>query len=439
MKPFCKQLASLLCLLLSLILLCGGLISCGETPPPQTPDPTPETDEDNVVAGVDMLKLMYFLQLYEEYSLQGFPEDVDLTEYIISKLLELTVDRYDAYLDPESYGDYTNDLAGSLVGIGVLVEIPQGDAPVDHILLLDAFTDSGAGRAGLEGGDRIIAINGVSVASVGYDAAVDMIGGEEGTTVEITYLRGDDPVPRVCNPVRGKCTRDSVYYYEKDGIGYVRITGFEGATTKQFMDAIDALEAQGVKGFVFDLRGNGGGLLRTVSEMLAYVLPDGKIGAINYKSEKLKDTDIYAEDGKLYMGEGRTYTKDVMGNPLNTDHQVTVPIAILTDGHTASASELFTSSIKETSQAGGFVPVTIVGQNTYGKGTSQNTFPLTDGSYLKLTIATYDPPSGVNYDGVGIAPDILVPDEEMLSTNQLYLVLHEEDPARVLAFAALNE
>lgn len=427
----------LLAALLFLLVLLGTFSACQQ--PAVTPDPVPDvgSDDENIVGGVDLVKLMYFLKLYEEYSQFGFPEDVDLTEYLIEALMQLSPDLYDTYLSAESYGDYTDSLAGSMVGIGVLVEIPEQDN-VDHILILDAFTDSGAGRAGLEGGDKIIAINGVTVAETGYEAAVASLAGEAGTTVTLTYLRGGDPEPKSCSPVRGKCTRDSVYFYEKDNIGYIRITGFESVTTQQFKHAVDTLEAMGVEGFVFDLRENGGGLLRTVSEMLAYVLPDGKIGSVNYKSEKLTDIDIYAENGKLYMGSGRGYTTDALGGDLETDHQITVPIAIITDGHTASAAELFTASIAETAEMKDFVPVTIVGRTTYGKGTSQNTFNLTDDSYIKLTIATYDPPSGVNYDGVGITPDVLVPLEQMVGGNALYLIAHEDDPARILAFTAVK-
>ncbi len=420
-----------LCFLLVLVLtLSLPLVGCQN-------DATqnPSSPSDTTTNSIDMDKLLYFLGIFEQNSLQGFPEGTDLTAYIIQALLSASPDRYDGYFTPEAYGDYTSQLAGDVYGIGVLVAVPQEDA-CEWVQILDVFDNSGAAEAGLLPGDKIYAIDGVSFQEKGYTHTIEKLTGTMGSSVSLSFKRGESDEMLTCAPVRGKYTRNTVYSYQKGDIGYVRITTFETVTTSQFISHVSRLEEAGVKGFVFDLRGNGGGLLRTVCEMLAYLLPDGKIGSVNYANENLEDYEIYSKNGKLYMGDGG-YAVDSNGGALHIDHVLTVPCAVLTDKETASASELFTKALKDTSEAGDFVPVTLVGQNTYGKGTMQTTFSLKDGSYVKMTVAEYNPPCGINYDGVGIAPDH--PMEETLSSNALYLIAHEEDVVRVTAFQLLTQ
>ncbi len=438
----------ILSFLLTLLVLAGFVLSlgaCDDLPenPNVPPDPPQDQDDqgDGTIGGVDLVKLVYFLQTFEEYSYQGFPEGVDLTEYIIESLLAISPDRYDTYLTEEEYQIYDQDLTGNVVGIGILVEKPADTENLDGILILDAFADSGAYQAGLRGGDTIVSVNGKTVRETGYETAVSSITGQSGTTVEIGFTRGSDPTVRYCLPLRGTYHKNTVYAYQDGDVGYVRITSFDRVTTKQFTDAVDKLEAAGVGGIVFDLRGNGGGLVRTVAEMLAYLLPDGKIASIDYKSSQYTDYEIYSKDGALYMGDG-AITSDTMGNPLNVEHELKVPCVVLTNGSTASASELFASALRETSRGENpgveqFVPVTLVGGNTFGKGTMQTVLPFTDGSQLKLTVAAYNPPSGNNYDGVGLPPD--EKREDTLTINQLYLIDPKEDAVRVFAIELLKK
>ena len=172
-------------------------------------------------------------------------------------------------------------------------------------------------------------------------------------------------------------------------------------TLREFVDAVAAAENAGVSGLLFDLRYNGGGYLDTVAQMLAYLLPDGDISHIRYRSEALKDYDIRAKDGKM-TGASATLTAEEIA------HEVTLPMAVLVNGSTASASELFTSALRDYAANDEAYPdfpdVAIVGSNTYGKGCLQTARSLSDGSYLKMTVGLYDPPFGENYHGVGIAP-----------------------------------
>jgi len=384
---------------------------------------------------VSYAKLEKILAIYREYSLYGLPEGVDLTELLAQSIVYATEDRYDAYFTVEGYDSYQEDLAGKLVGIGVLVEKPETDA-CESVRILSAFAGSPAEAAGLRSGDRLTAVNGVPFRESGYADGVEKIAGDAGTQVEITYVRGDDPAEHTVTVTRAACDRQTVYtdYDPATGIGYIRITEFDAVTTSQFIRAVSALEEAGVGGIVFDVRANGGGLLLTVSEMLAYLLPDGVIATVDYKSDKLGDFTIRSEDGVLYYGSAR-HTKDSLGNDLQVGHQLTVPCAVLTNGGTASAAELFTSALRDWAAGDGFVPVTLIGANTYGKGTMQSTFPLGDGTYIKMTVARYNPPCGVNYDGVGIAPGTDTDDRR--STNELYLIDPAEDITRQTAFRAL--
>ena len=217
-------------------------------------------------------------------------------------------------------------------------------------------------------------------------------------------------------------------------IGYVRITDFDAVTTYQFIHAVEELKSQEVKGIVFDLRYNGGGYLRTVCEMLAYLLPDGNLCTVDYHSKKYADNAIYARNGKLYMNGG-AYTTDSLGNPINASHTLDIPMAVLTNGATASAAELFTAALRDYANVGLISPVTIVGENTYGKGCMQTTYRLSDNSYVKVTIALYNPPLAENYDGIGVAPHFTV--EGSPSFVDLYPTPGGIDPVRDKAFEVL--
>ena len=342
-------------------------------------------------------ELCALLRLYSYY---GLPEDTDFNGLLARAIVAATKDPYAEYFTAAEYAEYRADLSGEFYGIGVTVDSFETADGSPAIRLLDVFTGSGAMAAGLQK-----AVDGTSLTDLGgTNAALDRIRGEEGTTVTLTVLRdgktADYPV------TRGDCTKKTVYtaYVPLDGgrtAAYIRITAFNTVTLREFVDAVAAAENAGVSGLLFDLRYNGGGYLDTVAQMLAYLLPDGDISHIRYRSEALKDYDISAKDGKM-TGAAATLTAEEIA------HEVTLPMAVLVNGSTASASELFTSALRDYAANDEAYPdfpdVTIVGSNTYGKGCLQTARSLSDGSYLKMTVGLYDPPFGENYHGVGIAP-----------------------------------
>ena len=319
-------------------------------------------------------------ELYLEY----FYDESDRTDKTVNTdayLICYTAavgDKYAVYRTAEEYDDFDTDMSGSFVGIGVsvLYDPLTGIATVDEVI-----PDSPAEKAGIRGGDLIVSVGDLTVKEDGYDATLDAVQGEVGTPVTVTVDR--DGTPLTFTMLRRALT-DNTVRYEHDtesNIGYVRITDFKDVTVGQFKMAIDALEALGVRGYVFDLRSNPGGYLRVVSEVVAYL------------SQKGSTVVSFDED---------------YGPPIvdEDEHEVNKPMVVITNRRTASAGEIFTAALRDLKGA------VIVGDTTFGKGVMQSTFSLGDGSTITLTVSRYNPPSGVNFDGVGILPDLPVEEIE---------------------------
>ena len=373
------------------------------------------------------------LGLLDADSIYDLPDRETLTETMIEAAIAAMGDRYGTFFTDAEYAAYSARLDGDLFGIGVsLEEAADGNA---RIIL--AHRGSPADTGGLLAGDEIVSVDGVRF-SDGFSAAFDAIAGKEGSVAEIVYLRGG--VESSVSVTRGEYVKQTVVSrietYGGSRIGYVHISGFDGHTYEQFVSAISELESPeaNVDALIFDLRQNGGGLLTEVSKVLAYLLPDGVIAYVDYRSESLSDYTISAADG--YLKSGSSSALYCEGG-----HRITLPAAVLVDGNTASAAELFTASLRDwaTPAFGSALDVTVVGTVTYGKGTVQTTYALGSGYKLKMTLAHYAPASGVNYDGVGIVPDVvreLTEDEAAIS---VFLRTRENDPQMQAALALLDQ
>ena len=286
---------------------------------------------------------------------------------------------YKAYLS--SYGDkytvYYNKLKettnGTFYGIGSVCQLSEEGG----ILLVDVY-DNGAGyKAGLRTGDRIVKVDDTDVTDMDLSSAVALVKGEKGTTVKLGIVR--EGVTCDYTVVRDEVEIQTVNYaMTDDSIGYIAISQFESVTAKQFKAAIEDLKAQGAKGIVIDIRNNPGGLLTTVVTMLKYILPNGLI--------------VYTEDK---AGNRKEYSDS--GN-----EELDIPLAVLVNGNSASASEIFAGAIQDYEKG------IIVGTQTYGKGIVQTLKPLTDGSAIKFTIAKYFTPKGQDIHGNGVTPDVVV-------------------------------
>lgn len=273
------------------------------------------------------------------------------------------------------------------IGVGILQDRTSG-----LITFTTIYKDCPGEKAGFKEGDIVYKINGEDVSARDIDEVVSKIRGEIGTEVEITVIR--DGEEYTAKAKRALIENDTVNYEMKaDKIGYIQVTNFETVTLKQFDEALDELNKKKMKGLIIDLRSNPGGNLDTVCKMLDLILPKGVIVSV-------KDRD----------GNGQVVSSDA-------DTKLEVPLVVLINGYSASASEIFAGAVQD------YEIGTLVGTTTYGKGVVQNIIPLGDGTSLKITSSEYFTPNGRNIHGTGIAPDVEieyeVDENDLTADNQL--------------------
>ena len=228
-------------------------------------------------------------------------------------------------------------------------------------------------------GDYIYEINGESMYNKESSYVVSKIKGEEGTYVTITVLRSGESQPLDIEVERRKIESPTVEYEMHDNhVAYIQITEFDAVTSSQFEEALGQAKAAGMQGLIIDLRSNPGGNLSTVCEIARMLLPKGLI--------------VYTEDK---YGEREEYT-------CNGQNEIDVPLVVLTNGYSASASEILAGAIKD------YGIGKLVGTTTYGKGIVQKVINLSDGSAMKITVSTYYTPNGNNIHQIGIDPDVEV-------------------------------
>lgn len=295
---------------------------------------------------------------------------------IIKGYMEGLDDPYSVYYTAEEYAEFMEDTEGEYVGVGV--QLSQ-NAETKVITVVKVF-DGPAAEAGIQAEDIITKVDGEDITTQDIDAVVDKVRGKEGTDVTIEVYRGADASDHEYTMPRRKVENPTVEYKMlEDNIGYVAVSSFYEVTADQYIAAVKDLESQGMEGLVVDLRDNGGGLLDIAVDMLDFMLPAGKI--------------VYTEDKDGNVTSEYTSTNE---------EQFTKPLAVLVNGYSASASEIFAGAIKD------YGTGALVGTNTYGKGIVQRMFPLDDGSAIKLTIAKYFTPNGNDIHKIGIKPDIEV-------------------------------
>lgn len=295
---------------------------------------------------------------------------------LIKGYMESLKDPYSVYYSKEEYSKFMEDTGGEYVGVGVQVS----QAIDTKIITVTKLFEGPAKEAGVLVDDVIIKVNGEDIADQDIDDVVKKIKGEAGTEVTITVYRASEDKDIDFTMQRQKVENPTVdYKMLENNIGYVEVSSFYEVTAEQYIAAVEELKSQGMEGLIVDLRSNGGGLLDIAVTMLDYMLPEGKI----------------------------VYTEDKDGNVLEEfnstdDEQFTMPLALLVNGYSASASEIFAGAIKD------YGIGTLVGTTTFGKGIVQRMFPLEDGSAIKLTIAKYFTPKGNDIHKVGIKPDVEV-------------------------------
>ena len=329
------------------------------------------TDSDGIGSEVEG-KLNAIDSVLESFYF-GDVDDETAKDNIYKAYLSSYGDKYTMYYTADEYKALKESTNGKFYGIGAVCQ-HSGEGGV---LLVDVY-DNGAGyQAGLRSGDRVVNVDGRDITDMELSSAVALIKGDKGTSVTLEVIRGTERL--TFSAVRDAVEAKTVSYTLLDNnIGYLSISQFEEVTTKQFKAAVEDLQSQGMKGLVIDIRNNPGGLLDTVVGMLKYMLPDGLI--------------VYTEDKQGNRKEYKGQDND----------EFNLPLAVIVNGNSASASEIFAGAIQDYGKG------TIIGTQTYGKGIVQTVKPLTDGSAIKFTIAKYFTPKGQDIHGKGVTPDMVV-------------------------------
>ena len=307
-----------------------------------------------------------------------FDEDMTKVEDgIYAGMMNGLDDPYTVYYTKEEYKALNEDTEGKYSGIGAVV---SQNPNTKIITIVKIFDNSPANDAGLQVGDIIHKIDGEEVAGTDMDILVKTkIRGEEGTSFKMTVLRGDDRKEVELDLTRRSIEVETVSGKMLDNnIGYIAVSQFDAVTSEQFKSNIESLQSQGMTKLIVDLRGNPGGLLDQVVDMLDYILPDG---LVLYTEDKYGEREEYYSDGS---------------------HELKIPMVVLVNENSASASEVFTATFRD------FEWGTVVGKTTFGKGIVQNVLPLGDGTAVKITTQHYYPPSGYDLHKVGIKPDLEV-------------------------------
>ncbi len=387
--------------LLVLGLLCGCLTGCSV---PSFSDLMGREETEAETTFDYEKKLDELMRIIDHYYVDDYDEKI-MGDYLAQAAVAATGDQWSYYISADQYAEYLEDANNAYVGIGVTVRLVNEDD--EGITVLEVNKGGSAHEAGILPGDMIVSVEGQNAVEIGVDAMSDMIRGEEGTELTIRILRDGEYMD--VSMVRKLIEVEVVVYRNLDGIGYIKIDNFQSHCAERTIAAIEDLLSQNVTGMIFDLRYNPGGRKVDLVEILDYILPEGPLfRSVSYNGAESVDTS----DGASV---------------------VELPMVVMVNQDSYSAAEFFAAAMQEYEWA------TIVGSKTVGKGNYQQTFTLSDGSAVAISTGHYSTPNGVNLEGVGITPDIVVDvDEETYMNIYLSTEPGEDDPQLQAALEVLK-
>jgi len=348
-------------------------------------------------------KLDRIYEMIDEHFIGEFDMDAAI-EMMFRGFVYGAGDPYTSYMDASSFSDFMTRLTGEFSGIGVTVTVCTD---TNRILVISPHEGSPAYQAGVLPGDRIVRVNGDPVFGDGLNEAINIIRGPIGTTVDITVSRegvGDINMTIERAIIQSETVRATML---DGGIAHIRITGFDNLTAGQFERALNRMRAEGMRGMVLDVRNNPGGAMDAVLEIADFILPQGVI-----------TFTVDARGVRNYHRSGR--------------RAADVPVVLLINGNSASASEVLGGAIQDSGIG------VLVGTTSFGKGVIQRIMPLNDGSALRVTVAQYFTPGGHSIDGVGLTPDYYIEMEREL-TNILSRLPAADDVQLQKALEIINE
>lgn len=312
-------------------------------------------------------------------------------------------DRWSYYMSAEGYQSYLEQMSNSYVGVGITVT-EREDRYLD---ILQVSENSPAQAAGVEPGGVVIRVGEQDISEIGIDGATTLIKGEEGTEVTLTIRYGEEERSYTMTRAYFEVTVASGQMLT-DRIGMVTIENFDGRCAEETIAAIDSLLDQGADKLIFDVRNNPGGYKHELCKVLDYLLPEGPL----FRSEYY--------DGTVNVDESDAKCLEL-------------PMAVLVNSESISAAEFFAAALDE------YEAATVVGEQTIGKGYFQQSYKLSDGSAVGLSVGRYTTPKGVSLTDVGITPDVVVEvDEELFMQIYYGNVPWQEDPQVLAAVEVLK-
>ncbi|MDD7175495.1 MAG: S41 family peptidase [Clostridiales bacterium] len=337
-------------------------------------------------------KLDTLMQLVEAYYYEDADTDAMLEGAALG-LMQGIGDVYSTYYTKEEMDKFNEETEGEYAGIGCQLLADPEDTT---ITVTRVFKNSPADEAGIRSGDKIVYVNDVYYSAYEMDEAVSVMRGTPGESVKVTVLRGLETIDF---DITRKIVNINYVEYEilEGNIGYVMVFDFLGDAYEGFAQAIAAFEEAGVCGMIIDLRNNGGGLVDACVDMADLILPEGVVVSMR---DKAGQTTEYRIDDKYYD----------------------VPMVVLVNGYSASASEILAGAIRDTGAG------TLVGEKTFGKGVVQSVINFPDGSGMKVTTARYYTPNGECIHEIGIEPHVEVSlDEDAVTRYGINNLPHDKD------------
>lgn len=305
-----------------------------------------------------------------------------------------SLDPHSGFMTPEAFKEMQVDTKGEFGGIGIQIGIKDG-----LLTVIAPIEDTPAYRAGISTGDRIIKINDESTKDMGLHEAVSKMRGPKGTTVRITILREGWKEPKEFTITRDIIKVKSVKYKViDDKIGYIKLTQFQEQTAGDLSSALSKLSEEKIDSLILDLRNNPGGLLSSAVDVASQFLPPRRL--VVYTKDRSGEKVEYQSSG-------------------NRPYYDKIPMVVLVNQGSASASEIVAGALKDWNRA------VLIGVQTFGKGSVQSVIPLSDGSGIRLTTARYYTPRGISIQNTGITPDIIVKIEA--KDGKEHVVIREKD------------
>lgn len=340
----------------------------------------------------DRLKYLNAMVKFIQLRYKDDVTEEELMEAAYNGLFD-ALDRHSTYFNPEDYEEFNVDATGTYVGIGISVGVRN-----ERLTIIAPIKGTPGDKAGLKAGDVIKFVDDVDVTNANIQKAIKLMRGEEGTKVRLGVVRGNNREVMYFDITREVIEINPIEYEViGNNIGYIKIVSFNDNTYENMKKALDDLLAKNVKGFIIDLRNNPGGSLSEVRKTVDFFVPkDSPILHVEFKGGKRSS----------YKAEREKIDK---------------PLVVLVNGGSASASEIFAGAIQGTDSG------TIIGTQTYGKGTVQTVTPTSNGGGIKITIAEYLTADESKIDSVGLTPDIVIKN------------IDEEDHENVPSFVPMIE